>query len=141
MLTGAAEDKFVRTNWLVRQSILVCFKSLLELRMTGENNALTVEFGASLVHKAAEYGEKYDQNLVYLSAICLLVSEQIATLSSDESRSTFRESANKLITILKDKSTEVLIQNVDLIKRYISAPTGDVEMSQDYVDPSDSAAQ
>lgn len=30
MLTAVSEDKFVRTNWMVRQAILVCFQKLLE---------------------------------------------------------------------------------------------------------------
>ena len=75
MLTQCSEDKFVRTNWLVRQSILLCFQALLEQRKQGELGQITLEFGASLVFKAADFGEKYDQNLVYLSSICLLVAE------------------------------------------------------------------
>ena len=32
ILTEVSVDKFVRTNWLVRQAILLCFKGLLELK-------------------------------------------------------------------------------------------------------------
>ena len=79
MLVEVSEDKFVRTNWLVRQAILICFQKLLEQRQDGQKGMISIGFGAALVCKAAEYGEKYDQNLVYLSAICLLVAEQTAS--------------------------------------------------------------
>ena len=116
----------MRTNWLVRQSILVCFKGLLEQRKGGSRGQLAIEFGASLVSKAAEYGEKYDQNLVYLSAICVLVGEQNESaiksgegMMSAERHQSYKEAAGKLIALLQDKGTEVLIQNVDLIRRFI----------------------
>ena len=32
ILTEVSADKFVRTNWLVRQAILVCYRGLLELK-------------------------------------------------------------------------------------------------------------
>lgn len=48
---------------------------MLELKRSGRVGLICLEFGADLVDKAAEYGEKYDQNLVYLSNICLLVAE------------------------------------------------------------------
>lgn len=79
---------------------------------------------------ASEYGEKYDQNLVYLSTICLHVAEQAAQAQgsemglSTEKHAAFRESAAKLIAILQDKGSEVLIQNVDLIRRYIGQAAG-----------------
>lgn len=106
MLTQVSEDKFVRTNWMVRQAILVCFKSLLEQKRSGPRGKITLEFGATLVEKAAEFGEKYDQNLVYLSSICLLVAEQAANNAGSESglsqgqHSAFREAAEKLIALL-----------------------------------------
>ena len=75
MLIEAADDKFVKTNWLVRQAILLCFKDLLSQKRKGRVGQLSLGFGANLVSKAAEYGEKYDQNLVYLSNICLQVAE------------------------------------------------------------------
>lgn len=84
MLAEASADKFVRTNWLVRQAILVCFKGLLELKRSGRIGLICLEFGADLIGKAAEYGEKYDQNLVYLSTICLLVAEQSAKASGTD---------------------------------------------------------
>ena len=79
MLVEVSEDKFVKTNWLVRQAILLCFQKMLEQFQYGPKARILVNFGAALVNKAAEYGEKYDQNLVYLSAICLLVAEQSAS--------------------------------------------------------------
>mmetsp|Transcript_19181 Transcript_19181/g.23727 ORF Transcript_19181/g.23727 Transcript_19181/m.23727 type:complete len:112 (-) Transcript_19181:433-768(-) len=60
ILVDASADKFVRTNWLVRQAILVCFKGLLELKKKDKLDKISLVFGADLVCKAAEYGEKYD---------------------------------------------------------------------------------
>ena len=39
---------------------------------------------------------------------------------SDAGKVTFREAAVKLIALLQEKGSEVLIQNIDLIKRYIN---------------------
>ena len=75
MLCQVSEDRFVRTNWMVRQAILECFKQILKKKAEGKKNQTAVEFGKYLVCQAAEYGEKYDQNLIYLSDVTLLVAE------------------------------------------------------------------
>jgi len=75
MLCQVSEDRFVRTNWMVRQAILECYRELLKMKVDGKASQTAIEFGKYLVCQAAEYGEKYDQNLVYLSAIALQVAE------------------------------------------------------------------
>ena len=49
MLTQVSDDKFVRTNWLVRQAILVCFRGLLEQKRIGQMGLLILEFGAQII--------------------------------------------------------------------------------------------
>lgn len=53
--------------------MLVCYRQLLVSQQFKESQlkGKTANFGAILIEKAVEYGEKYDQNLVYLSDICL----------------------------------------------------------------------
>ncbi len=38
---------------------------------------------------------------------------------SEEKNAGFKEAATKLIALLQEKGTEVLVQNVDLIRRYV----------------------
>ena len=59
-----------------------------------ENGA---KFGAILIQKAVEYGEKYDQNLVYLSDICLGSAEILAKTPQETEVKMFAENAQKFI--------------------------------------------
>ena len=101
--------------------------------MQGVKGTNVVNFGAYLVSQAAEYGEKYDQNLVYLSQICLLVAELLASeeVQPAEKRASFVEASEKLIKILQDKGSEVLISDVDLIRRYNKKSSENATMTQE----------
>ena len=69
---------------MVRQAILDCYKELLTKTMSdGKKHQAAIDFGKYLICKAAEYGEKYDQNLVYLADIALQVAEQYGTLGEE----------------------------------------------------------
>jgi hypothetical protein len=43
--------------------------------------AISLEFCKQLIEKATEFGEKYDQNLVYLSNLALTVGEKKEVLT------------------------------------------------------------
>ena len=75
MLCQVSEDRFVRTNWMVRQAILECYKEMLSKKTDGKKIQTAIEFGKYLICQAAEYGEKYDANLVLLSNVALQVAE------------------------------------------------------------------
>jgi hypothetical protein len=83
VLCATSEDKFVKSNWMVRQAILTCYQAILKLIKSGTAGQVALEFCLQLLHKAAEFGEKYDQNLVYLSEIALVVGERADGLSPE----------------------------------------------------------
>lgn len=118
MLCQVSEDRFVRTNWMVRQAILECYKSILKMEATGKSNLVAVAFGKFLICQAAEYGEKYEQNLVLLSDVALQVAEQYKALD-EQAQTEFKAAAEKLIEALSEKGQEDMIKNNDLIRKYI----------------------
>lgn len=68
---------------------------------------------------------------MYLSSICLPCAEALYEMDRLFGiKEDFKPAAIKLITLLQDKGSQVLIQNIDLIKRYIGE-AGDVEMVQE----------
>jgi len=105
---------------MVRQAILECYKEILKTKTRSKSSETAVGFGRFLICKAAEYGEKYETNLVHLSDVALLVAEHYKTLD-EKAQTEFKAAAKKLIEVLTEKGDENMIKNNDLIKKYIQA--------------------
>lgn len=106
-------QKYATTNFLVRNSILKMIVAVVKaegFKTNAQELGGLVDF---IFSHTAQCGEKYDINLVLLSDLCVAASSAGIPVAFSDS---IAKSSTVLVTILKEKGGDDLLQNIDLIR-------------------------